>query len=435
MAFNINTADNSPTDFNVIIGGILNEVIRFDVIKNGVTTTVWEKIVFTSQEFAYTGGIQEFVVPVTGTYQLEVWGAQGGGSTGGKGGYSYGNVSLNAGEIIYVVVGGQGGYNGGGSGSDGGYSGGGATHIGKSNAILKSTSSSNLFLVAGGGGGSDERSAFAGGAGGGTSGGDGGGGNRDTDGDYVGGKGGTQTAGGAAGKCNIDEDWDTERSGAGSYGQGGYGTAGSGQMVGSAGGGGGGYYGGSGGCSQWAHAAGGGGSGYIDGVSNGSMNNGIQSGDGKAKITLAGSEQAKPEKTIFANGTFADGITISSLSNTNGILYAGVDDEPDDGEDESTTLTAYISNIDCSDYKYINITLEHNAYVNYGDAYIKYGIGSVNTTLNNAEGTKTSIITLDISSYSGAQSICFYLYTKNKSSESTWHASAWIKISEIKMHN
>lgn len=140
-------------------------------------------------------------------------------------------------------------------------------------------------------------------------------------------------------------------------------------------------------------------------------------------------------KHIYKNGVLTDGITIINLSNTNGTLYAGVGDEPDDGDDESTTLDAYIRNIDCTNYKYIDVTLEHRAYYNYGDAYIKYGIGPANIMLNDGEGTKTSTVTLDVSSLSGVQSISFYLYTKNKSSEPTWHADAHIKISEIKLRN
>ena len=58
--------------------------------------------------FAYTGSSQTFKVPITGTYKLEVWGAQGGGSAsypGGKGGYSVGTLSLNSGTVLYVYVG------------------------------------------------------------------------------------------------------------------------------------------------------------------------------------------------------------------------------------------------------------------------------------------------------------------------------------------
>ena len=80
-----------------------------------------------------------------GTYDLEVWGAQGGsysGSNGGKGGYTKGNYTVTGTtQLIYIVVGGQGtngnssntvkagGYNGGGQGRYYGSGGGGATNI------------------------------------------------------------------------------------------------------------------------------------------------------------------------------------------------------------------------------------------------------------------------------------------------------------------
>ena len=81
--------------------------------------------VTTVTDFDYTGSIQTFTVPKDGIYQLEVWGAQGGTATdddlsanGGYGSYSTGEVELHQGDTLYIVVGGQGGYNGGGSGSN-----------------------------------------------------------------------------------------------------------------------------------------------------------------------------------------------------------------------------------------------------------------------------------------------------------------------------
>ncbi|MDM5450995.1 glycine rich domain-containing protein [Peribacillus simplex] len=96
----------------------------------------------------YTGNVQSFTVPYTGTYKLETWGAQGGNDNlnvsftyhkGGLGGYAEGEVSLTKGETIYAVVGGQGanapsvtngGYNDGG-GNDRSGSGGGVDYGGK----------------------------------------------------------------------------------------------------------------------------------------------------------------------------------------------------------------------------------------------------------------------------------------------------------------
>ena len=70
-----------------------------------------------SQTFNYTGGMQSFTAPASGTYTLEVWGAEGGKAyslsqngliNGGKGGYSSRTVNLTAGQTIYIYVGGEG---------------------------------------------------------------------------------------------------------------------------------------------------------------------------------------------------------------------------------------------------------------------------------------------------------------------------------------
>lgn len=125
-------------------------------------------------DFPYRGKTETFVAPVTGYYQLETWGAQGGsygGYRGGYGAYSTGAVFLNKGDILYVTVGGQpgvasnssisGGYNGGGkartqSGNDKAGGGGGATHISTKTGLLSSLNASReqiLIVSAGGGGG------------------------------------------------------------------------------------------------------------------------------------------------------------------------------------------------------------------------------------------------------------------------------------------
>ena len=90
-------------------------------------------------DFDYTGAEQTFTAPVSGTYRLETWGAQGGTFqiletilSGGYGGYSSGNISLEKENKLYITVGSQGtagnsyqtatqyigygGYNGGGNG-------------------------------------------------------------------------------------------------------------------------------------------------------------------------------------------------------------------------------------------------------------------------------------------------------------------------------
>ena len=86
----------------------------------------------TTFDFDYTGGEQTFVAPVSGTYKLETWGAQGGSYNskffGGYGGYSMGIIALKNSKNIFINVGGSGNtslglstisngvYNGGGSG-------------------------------------------------------------------------------------------------------------------------------------------------------------------------------------------------------------------------------------------------------------------------------------------------------------------------------
>ena len=63
--------------------------------------------------FSYLGNVEEFVIPCTGTYQLEVWGAQGGSTSkskgynrgaGGKGGYSSGVISLISNNSLYLAI-------------------------------------------------------------------------------------------------------------------------------------------------------------------------------------------------------------------------------------------------------------------------------------------------------------------------------------------
>jgi len=251
--------------------------------------------------FDYTGDVQSYTIPLTGTYKLEVWGAAGGGyvvtahtqeSSGGPGGYSSGTIHLSSAQILYVYVGGAGiygllqtgGWNGGGAtstapnGCSAG-SGGGATDIRTVGGdYLNSTSLNSRLIVAGGGGGADDggngtyngTNDGSGGAGGGMS-----GQGMWTDGVYNSSYGGTQTSGYALGQ-----------------GQ-------SATTVADAPGAGGGYYGGLVGNASTNEGAGGG-SGYIGGVSSGTTiagNNNIpshsgsgttvgNSGNGYARITF-----------------------------------------------------------------------------------------------------------------------------------------------------
>lgn len=139
--------------------------------------------------FQYTGEVETFIVPATGYYKLECWGAEGGGrrlsgnsdsGLGGLGGYASGVLLLQKGEILYISVGGYGisstngsaagGYNGGGSGyasssGEPGNGGGGASDI-----RVVTNNLYNRIIVAGGGGGGGEDPSDSYGHGGGASG-------------------------------------------------------------------------------------------------------------------------------------------------------------------------------------------------------------------------------------------------------------------------
>ena len=290
----------------------------------------WAKISYNAKEimsqgivenyFSYTGSVQTFTAPVDGEYTLEVGGAQGGGESdleGGKGGKSTGKVTLKKGETIYLYVGQSGSnnygtasgtYNGGGAaGGVFGTAGGGATHIAKTQrGELKNYANhkEDVLIVAGGGGGTSadyNKNKSTGGYGGGTTGSQGG--------QFPSGAayymdvragGGSQTSGGCAGKThaivNITEgssgnhryDW-TMSGNKGLFGQGGsgkkyngYNTSYSGYTDNYGAGGGGGWYGGG---STVENGGAGGGSGYTGGVTDGSMQTGVNEGNGYAKIT------------------------------------------------------------------------------------------------------------------------------------------------------
>ena len=238
------------------------------------------------------------MAPVSTTYKLEVWGAQGGNTNGGNGGYSYGNKTIDNGNTLYVCVGGQGvihsgstggfgGYNGGGNGGNaikpyvGGCGGGGATHIAiKTSGTLytvlnNSSTKSNVLIVGGGGGGGLvwAQDYIFGGTGGGIS-----GGNslntfpKPSDGreDCP-----ISSGGSSSNYFSLGKGQDGVTSTPGPHGGEGNG------------GGGGGYYAGFSNqkTGYASNACGGGGSGYIGGVTNGATTAGVQTGNGRAIIS------------------------------------------------------------------------------------------------------------------------------------------------------
>ena len=52
-----------------------------------------------------TSGIQKWIVPYSTTYTIEAYGAEGGGSYGGKGAKMSGDFSLGEGDVIIILVG------------------------------------------------------------------------------------------------------------------------------------------------------------------------------------------------------------------------------------------------------------------------------------------------------------------------------------------
>ena len=139
-------------------------------------------------DFDYTGDVQEFTAPVSGTYKVELWGASGGDIAikdvtyqGGLGGYTSGTINLEKNQNLYIYVGGstsfyEGGYNGGaqgGSGNDGKYTGGGgATDVRINNGNWNDFNSlkSRIMVAAGGAGTGYYGGKIIGGAGGGLTG-------------------------------------------------------------------------------------------------------------------------------------------------------------------------------------------------------------------------------------------------------------------------
>ena len=257
--------------------------------------------------FDYTGAVEEFIIPATGNWKLECWGAQGGGGggesptgiTGGKGGYSKAVGYFDIDTALYIAVGQYGGdetkwdsgtrWNGGGrcygwtsssQGRDYASCGGGATHIATENrGQLKeySQNTGDILIVAGGGGGGEHRW-------GGTSfdylayGGVGGGGNT------AGGNGQTAQSGATAGTGGTLSSGGTGYY-SGSFGQGAPATSSNAYYSG----GGGGFYGGGAGGNASYVGTGGGGSGYIKSTLTDTVgNNGVREGAGQAKLTYLG---------------------------------------------------------------------------------------------------------------------------------------------------
>jgi len=258
-----------------------------------------------SQTFAFTGAQQTFtVLGGCNTVTIEVWGAQGEGGNGGNGGYAKGDLSVVGGQMLYVNVGGQSSWNGGGSGFASTLrNGGGASDIRTGGTAL-----ANRVIVSGGGGGGGPTDVGS------HQGGTGGGGTCGVN--YCGG-GGAGGYGGAGGVGGLNGGTGNSSCHSGGAGGGGLNSGGNGSCntcytntcgangilgIGGSGdtwetgicynsyggtsGGGGGYYGGGGSSvGNCGSGGGGGGSTWTGTLTNVTMTGGIQAGNGVVVIT------------------------------------------------------------------------------------------------------------------------------------------------------
>ena len=138
---------------------------------NGIDNmTLYANWVPSTYNYEYKGSEYEFIVPMDGTYKIELWGASGGDfktpydgifpDSYGRGAYTKGEIKLNKGEKLYVYVGENyndyGGakliYNGGGPGES---AGGGATDVRLTKGVWDNFDSlkSRIMVAAAGGGG------------------------------------------------------------------------------------------------------------------------------------------------------------------------------------------------------------------------------------------------------------------------------------------
>jgi hypothetical protein len=275
FTLNFATETYFPDTIVTILGnkylGEQENIITITSHLDGVDDTIYnikvKKKENTKEEIGmgFTGSVQEYIVPVSGYYEIELWGA---GQTSVGGAYTKGKIKLLAGEKLYFQVGEQGkecpdkacsgGYNGGGASGNyngsGSQSGSGATDVRLVDGDWNNVDSlKSRIMVAGGSG---EYGTVSSGQAGGLL------GYQNYNSGYAGygGYGGTQISGGSRAST-----WSgTVAATSGGFGYGGNG--GRSKVNGFGGGGGGGYYGGGGGSGANTGAwGGGGGSSFISG--------------------------------------------------------------------------------------------------------------------------------------------------------------------------
>ena len=335
----------------IAISGCTSYAIFSDVETSNNVIVAKVGKVSEEKEFTYTGACEEYEVKYNGYYKIEAWGA--GSGAGALGGYTSGITKLKKDEVLYVCVGQQGynkdsttsaTFNGGGASSatssgSSGPTGAGATDIRLVNGSSwdDTTGLNSRIMVAGGAGGGFAPDAAGGGLYGlpGYS----------TSYTYytMVGKAGSQTSGGAT--PEKDSDCAQTNGTAGGFGYGGTGgkSSASSSDTGGGGGGGGGYFGGSGGSGLCNGTfPGGGGSAFISGYAgvnaitssssrtltyntlhysnkyfiDGKMQTGINSGNGKAKITYISANQPARTNKALDKVRYIKDCTNGSTANT-----------------------------------------------------------------------------------------------------------------------
>ncbi|MCJ2070062.1 Hint domain-containing protein, partial [Methylobacterium sp. J-030] len=276
--------------------------------------------------FNYTGAIQNYTVPVTGTYDLSGFGAAGAAgsnsgniSTGGSGAQVGATFNLTQGQQLQIIVGGAGsqGIEGGGGGGFtavlansgvgtaysylliAGGGGGGGVNFGNSpiaNGLNAQASPQGALLGTGGAAGNSQTGGGGGGGAGATS-------NGGSSSDFDGGLGGSTGPSYAGGHNNSFP-----------IGNGGFGGGGGGGAIFGGGGGGGGNFGGVGGTAYGSGGGyiggggGGGGTSYL--AASGTLNSaetragaGVSTGNGSARINLVSAAPAQPAAPCYVTGT------------------------------------------------------------------------------------------------------------------------------------
>ena len=149
----------STTDSDTLFGATLQNFIDKSSYSSAAwrTNTAYFKLGASGVDSA-ENGFQLWTVPITGTYTIKAYGANGGGlyasssqSRGGYGAWTQGNFNLTKGEKVLIIVGHIGR-----DGSSYNYTssgGGGGTYVLKELGASTAVSNSSIYCIAGGGGG------------------------------------------------------------------------------------------------------------------------------------------------------------------------------------------------------------------------------------------------------------------------------------------